>query len=95
MQQFISGAIGFKLALSNARPKLIGLDCDLQRLSASRIPVLAIIGRDESLHNGPRTASRLREQLPEARIELVEHANHMVMVDQPEIVEKLLTDFLQ
>jgi pimeloyl-ACP methyl ester carboxylesterase len=64
-------------------------------LSEAEIPVLAIIGRDESLHNGPKTATRFRQQLPEARIELVDDANHMITVDQPEIVEKLLADFLQ
>ena len=91
MQQFISGAIGFKLAPSNARPNR----CDLQRLSSARIPVVAIIGRHESINNGLKTADRFRRQLPDARIELVDDANHMVMVDQTEIVEKLLADFLQ
>jgi pimeloyl-ACP methyl ester carboxylesterase len=70
-------------------------DCDLQRVAAARIPVLAIIGRDESAHNGPKTAARFRQQLPEARIELVDDANHLIMVDQPEIVEKLLAESLQ
>jgi pimeloyl-ACP methyl ester carboxylesterase len=97
MEQFICGAVGFKMALSNPQPKLWPMrsDCDLQRLASARIPVLAIIGRDESAHNGPKTATRFRQQLPEARIELVDDANHMVMVDQPEIVEKLLAEFLQ
>ncbi len=96
MQQFISGAIGFKAAPSRALPKVGPGDkgCDLQRLSSARIPVLAIIGRDESVHNGPKTATRFRQQLPEARIELVDDANHMILNDQPEIVEKLLVDFL-
>lgn len=65
------------------------------RGTAARIPVLALIGRDESANNGPKAATRFRQQLPEARIELVDDANHMVMVDQFEIVEKLLADFLQ
>ncbi|HZC92149.1 MAG TPA: alpha/beta hydrolase [Mycobacterium sp.] len=96
MKQFICGAIGFKVAVSNPQPKLWPMrsDCDLQRLASARIPVLAIIGRDESAHNGPKTATCFRQQLPEARIELVDDANHMVMVDQPEIVEKLLAELL-
>lgn len=96
MEQFISGAIGFKQSLSNAHPNPWPLrsDCDLQRLSSARIPFLAIIGRNESLHNGPKTAIRLRQQLSEARIELVDDANHMIMIDQTEIVLKLLADFL-
>jgi hypothetical protein len=33
-------------------------------------------------------------QLPEGRVEVVDDANHMVVVDQFEVVEKLLADFL-
>ena len=77
MQQFIAGAIGFKPASGNL-PKR----CDLQRLSSAQIPVLAIIGRDESIHSGPKMATRFRQQLPEARVELVDDANHNLFVDQ-------------
>ena len=90
MQQFITGTIGFKPASGNL-PKR----CDLQRLSSAQIPVLAIIGRDESSHSGPKMATRFRQQLPWARIELVDDANHSVFVDQFDIVEKLLADFLR
>jgi len=97
MRQFISGAIGFKQALTNARPNPWPMrsDCDLQRLSSARIPVLAIMGRDDALHNGPKAAALFRQQLPKARIELVDDANHMITAEQPEIVEKLLAEFLR
>ncbi|MGH3726326.1 MAG: alpha/beta fold hydrolase [Mycobacterium sp.] len=97
MQQFVSGAVGFKKSLSDARPKPWPShnDCDLSRLASAGTPVLAVIGRQESIYNGPKTATRLRQQLPEARIELIDDANHMVMIDQREVVEKLLADFLQ
>jgi pimeloyl-ACP methyl ester carboxylesterase len=96
IEQFIGGAIHFKLSLSNPQPKPWPMrsDCDLDRLASARIPILAIIGRYESAINGPKTATHLWQQLPEARVELVDDANHMVMVDQSEIVEKLLADFL-
>lgn len=58
-----------------------------------KIPVLAII-MNESALNGPKAATMLRESLPDARIEVVDHATHMVMVDQPATVEKLLAEFL-
>lgn len=95
MQQFINGAVGFKKSpLGGARPKPWH-SCDLQRIASGRIPVLAIVAKHESLYNGPKTATRLRRQLPDAQIELVDGANHMVMVDQLEIVEKLLAEFLR
>jgi pimeloyl-ACP methyl ester carboxylesterase len=68
--------------------------CGLGPLSAARIPVLVIIGRDEWLHDGPKMAARFRQQLPDARIEIVDDANHIIPIDQPQIVEKLLADFL-
>ncbi|WP_280829976.1 alpha/beta hydrolase [Mycobacterium sp. OTB74] len=90
IQQFIAGTIGFKPASGNL-PKR----CDLQRLSSAQIPVVAIIGRDETFHSGPKMATRFRQQLPEARIELLDDANHNLFVDQTDIVEKLLADFLK
>lgn len=36
----------------------------------------------------------LRESLPDARIEVVDDANHMVNVDQAATVKKLLVEFL-
>jgi pimeloyl-ACP methyl ester carboxylesterase len=90
-QQFVVGMMGFTFAIIGAvRPTR----CDLGRLAAARIPVLVIIGRDESLHDGPKMAARFRQRLPEARIEIVDDANHIIPVDQPQIVEKLLADFL-
>jgi pimeloyl-ACP methyl ester carboxylesterase len=96
-QQFVGGATYFKMSLRNAEPRPWPLpsDCDLQRVASAQIPVLAIIGREESAHNGPKTATRFRQQLPDARIELVANAGHGVGQDQPEIVDKLLADFLQ
>ncbi|MCW2589617.1 MAG: alpha/beta hydrolase fold protein [Mycobacterium sp.] len=84
----------FKMSFRNAQPRPwpFRSDCDLDRLMA--IPVLAVIGRDESALNGPKSASMLRESLPDARIEVVDDANHMVMVDQAATVERLLVEFL-
>ena len=53
------------------------------------------MGRNDSCHNGPKAATRLRQQLSEARIELVDDANHMILADQPQLTEKLLAEFLQ
>src|SRR6185503_5971250 len=91
MQQCVVGMKGFKFAFIGAvRPTR----CDLEPLTVARIPVLVMIGRDESLHDGPKMAARFRQQLPTARIEIVDDANHTIPIDQPRIVEKLLADFL-
>jgi pimeloyl-ACP methyl ester carboxylesterase len=91
VQQYITGTIGFKKAPTAVRPTR----CDLRLLASAKIPMLVIVGRDESLHDGPKMAARFRQRLPEARIELIDEANHLIPIDQPEIVEKLLGDFLR
>ena len=88
MQQFVGGALYFRRNLHSAmlvEAVADRLDADLQRIASAHIPVLAIIGRDESARNGPKTATRFRRLLPAARIELVDDAGHNVVPDQPEI----------
>lgn len=64
------------------------------RLAASRIPVLVVVPRGETLHDGTTMASRFRHQLPHARVELIDNANHVVPIDQPDVVNELLATFL-
>jgi pimeloyl-ACP methyl ester carboxylesterase len=90
-RQYVTGTIGFKPALNAVRPTR----CDLRPLASAQFPVLALIGREESLHDGPKMAARFRQRLPAARIELIDNANHIIPVDRPEIVNRLLADFLQ
>ena len=58
------------------------------------MPVLVIIGDEETICDGPRSAGIARQRLPGARVELVAHANHAVDADQPRVVEQLLREFL-
>jgi pimeloyl-ACP methyl ester carboxylesterase len=88
--QYVTGTIGFHKPTFGLR----ATRCVLQRLASAQFPVLVMIPREETLHDGPKMASRLRRRLPHARIELVDKANHLIPVDQPQVVEKLLADFL-
>jgi pimeloyl-ACP methyl ester carboxylesterase len=91
VEQFAVGVSGFRTRLDEAKP----LRCRLERLRASAVPTLVVIGADESLHDGPVMAERFRAQLPNARVELVEGANHLIFVDQSKRVAELLTEFLR
>lgn len=64
------------------------------RLASITIPVLVVIGREESITDGPASAAAARAALPHARVELIEGANHMVTIDRPDEVERLVGDFL-
>jgi pimeloyl-ACP methyl ester carboxylesterase len=90
VQQFSFGLTTFRSNLREPRP----VRCNIERLAASGIPVLAIIGRDETLHRGPTMAKRFRRQLPHAHVELVDDANHFIFVDQPDVVIEQLQKFL-
>ena len=90
VRQFVAGMLTFRMAYIAVRP----LRCNLQRLAETDVPILAMIGADETLHDGPTFAARLSERVPSAQVELVRGANHLLPVDQPEIVEGLLAEFL-
>ena len=82
-QQFIFGMPNFR---ANLREPCPGARCNIERLASSRIPLLILIPRDETGQDGPRTADRYREQLPHARVELVDDSNHIVFIDRTDVV---------
>jgi pimeloyl-ACP methyl ester carboxylesterase len=89
-RQFIEGLPAFRANMREPRPGTFGIDA----LRATPIPVLALIGRQETLHDGAQMAERFRAQLPDAQVELVDDANHLVFIDQPDIVAARLGGFL-
>ncbi len=89
VQQFIVGSMSFRRNSRELRP----VRCNIERLAGSGIPVLALIPRAETLHDGSTMAERFRQQLPHAQVELVDDANHLILIDQPEVVTEQLTKF--
>ena len=57
-------------------------------------PALIISGEDDQM-TPVRFSQFLTERLPMARLEIVPHAGHMVMLEQPEIVAQLIKGFLE
>ena len=90
VQQLIVGMASFRWNMREPRP----VRYNIERLTASGIAVLAVIGRDETLHNGATMAERFRRQVPHARVVLVDDANHLVFIDQPDVVAEQLRKFL-
>jgi pimeloyl-ACP methyl ester carboxylesterase len=90
-QQFVTGMCGFRANLREPKPATCkGLD----RVAAARIPTLVVIGRQEVLHDAEDLATRFRQALPHARVELLDDANHLLFIDQQQAVAALLDDFL-
>ncbi|OHU97414.1 hypothetical protein BKN37_21950 [Mycobacterium talmoniae] len=90
VQQLIVGLATFRRNLREPRP----VRCNIAPLAASGIPVLTIIGRNETLHDGETMADRFRRQLPDAEVHLVDNANHLIFIDQQDVVADLLQTFL-
>ena len=73
------------------------LACDgfdvMDRLGSIDRPALVIVGEDD--HMTPvKYARYLAENLPNARLEIIPGAGHMVMLEQPAAFERVLSDWL-
>jgi pimeloyl-ACP methyl ester carboxylesterase len=91
IDQYVIGVPRFRGSMQDARP----CTYDANALAALTMPVLVIIGADETVCNGPRSAKIAHQRLPNARVELVADANHCAFADQPATVDALLSDFLR
>jgi len=63
------------------------------RLSEVRCPTLVVCGEDDRL-SPPKYAHFLKDNIPGAKLALVPHAGHMVMLEQPEVVNQAIEEFL-
>ena len=90
VDQYVVGVPRFRGSMRDARPCTYGFDA----LASLTMPVLVIIGADETVCDGPRSAQIARQRLPRARVELVPDANHCIFGDQPAVIDSLLRDFL-
>ena len=91
VQQFVVGTQTYRSRLGEPLPR----PARLERLAAAQFPVLVLVGRQETLHDGPRMAARFRERVPRARVEVVDQANHLLVMDQTERAGDLLREFLE
>ncbi|MBI3028695.1 MAG: alpha/beta hydrolase [Candidatus Rokubacteria bacterium] len=92
---------GATVAMLGTRPDVaIGdfMACDafdvMDRVGAICLPALAICGEDDQL-TPPKYAEFLAAKIPGARLLLVEQAGHFVQLEQPEIVNAGIRDFLE
>lgn len=73
------------------------LACDAfdvkERIGEISSPTLIICGEQDKM-TPVRASQYLASQIPATRLELVVNAGHMVMLERPEVVAKLLADFL-
>jgi len=72
------------------------LACDAfnvtDQLSKISMPTLIVCGAEDKM-TPPKYSELLRDNISNSRMEIVANAGHMVMLEQPEVVAGLLTDF--
>lgn len=87
-QLFDTDATGF-IGCSEAIKELDYLD----RLSAIDLPTLILVG-DDDLSTPPPNSDAMHAQIIGSSLHVIPHARHLSSVEQPEIFNRLLLDFL-
>lgn len=65
-----------------------------KELSTLKMPVLVLIG-DDDMFNTKHTIKLTEKYLPRGRGEVISNSGHFLSVDQPEIVDKKMIDFMK
>jgi 4,5:9,10-diseco-3-hydroxy-5,9,17-trioxoandrosta-1(10),2-diene-4-oate hydrolase len=81
-------------AASRALRSIIYSSCR-DRLGEVRCPVLLVWGEEDAVHPASEVGVYFREHLPDSRLVVVADAAHEVMVDQPEVFNRLVLAFLE
>ena len=58
-----------------------------------KMPVLVLIGDDDMINN-EKTLLMTRKLIPNGQAEKIKNAGHFLSVDQPEVVNKKILEFL-
>jgi pimeloyl-ACP methyl ester carboxylesterase len=87
--------------MAEVRPSVLNGDflaCDAfdtsDQLRRLRLPTLIVCGAEDKF-TPPRYSQLLAGLIPQARLEIVLQAGHMVMLEQPQIVADLLSQFIE
>lgn len=63
------------------------------RIAAIRRPTLVIVGADDP-GTPPALSETIAREIPGARLEVIPAASHLCCIEQPEVFNRLVTDFL-
>ena len=85
-QENIPGIVAIDRAIFS-RKDLLG------KLSQLKMPTLVLLGKDD-LPRPPKESKEMAKKLPHSSLHIIEEAGHISCLEQPQIVNDLLLDFL-
>lgn len=68
--------------------------CSLDHTEAFTMPVLMIQGVQDSVNNAEENAALLAKAIPSARLEMLQDCGHLPEIEMPEIINKLIKEFV-
>jgi pimeloyl-ACP methyl ester carboxylesterase len=78
----------------NSKPRLLNmLPFSKKELSSIKIPVLVLIG-DHDIVNGEKILVKAHKLIPNVETDVIQNAGHFLTIDQYEIINKRVVDFL-
>jgi pimeloyl-ACP methyl ester carboxylesterase len=80
-------------AIAGAQRGMAARPATTDVLTTISVPTLVVTGEEDAV-TGPEIGRELAAAIPDARFLLVEEAGHLVNLEQPEIVNEALLDFL-
>jgi len=58
------------------------------------LPVLLLIGAGEKIYNHQKVIERAHRLIPDLTAEIISDAGHLLVIDQPEIINARVLEFL-
>jgi pimeloyl-ACP methyl ester carboxylesterase len=78
----------------NSKPRLLNmLPFSKKELSSIKIPILILIG-DHDIVNGEKILVKAHKLIPNVETDVIQNAGHFLTIDQYEIINKRVVDFL-
>lgn len=65
-----------------------------EELKRVDIPSLLLIGEQEKIYNPKKAMQRAKQLMPNVTAKFIPHASHLLIMEQPELINARILDFL-
>ncbi|WP_462410107.1 alpha/beta fold hydrolase [Neobacillus sp. Marseille-QA0830] len=90
-EQFIYGVFYYQFKTKPVIPTVI----PKEKLTTIQVPVLMLMGEDEVIYNPKKAVASAKECIPHIDVKMITNASHCLFIEQAELVNQYMMDFLQ